>query len=107
MEVGSIGSAKWRKDSAKGLASAAMVAHFFSIRRSNWNHNCGSVSAKLGFELEIGMRSICPTSNMFDKKEGTAEEQLTRMIDAADTVGSHIVRAVWEVWKTRSQMVEV
>jgi len=38
------------------------------------------------------MKSICPTSKMFDAKEGTAEEQLARMIDAAVTVGSKIVR---------------
>jgi sugar phosphate isomerase/epimerase len=51
-------------------------------------------AAKLGLDLEIGMRSICPTSTMFDTKAGTAEEQLTRMIAAADIVGSPIVRAV-------------
>ena len=34
-------------------------------------------------DLEIGMRSICPTSAAFDKAAGTAEEQLARMIDAA------------------------
>ena len=40
------------------------------------------------------MKSICPTSKMFDPKAGTAEEQLGRMIDAAQIVGSRIVRAV-------------
>ena len=40
------------------------------------------------------MKSICPTSKMFDAKEGTADEQLTRMIAAATTVGSKIVRCV-------------
>jgi len=49
---------------------------------------------KLGIEIEIGMRSICPSSKMFDRSQGTAEEQLTRMIQAARTVGSRIVRAV-------------
>lgn len=49
---------------------------------------------RLGLELEIGMRSICPTSNLFDPRQGTAEEQLVRMIDAARSVGSPIVRAV-------------
>jgi 3-oxoisoapionate decarboxylase len=51
-------------------------------------------AARLGIEVEIGMRSICPTSKMFDAAQGTAEEQLTRMIEAARTVGSPIVRAV-------------
>lgn len=49
---------------------------------------------KLGIEVEIGMKSICPTSKMFDPKDGTAEEQLTRMIASAQIVGSHIVRSV-------------
>ena len=40
------------------------------------------------------MRSICPTSAMFDKNAGTAEEQLQRMLDAARIVRSPIVRAV-------------
>ena len=48
----------------------------------------------LGIEVEIGMRSICPTSKMFDAKAGTADEQLARMIDSAVIVGSKIVRAV-------------
>jgi sugar phosphate isomerase/epimerase len=49
---------------------------------------------RLGLELEIGMRSICPTSNLFDPSQGAAEEQLSRMIDAARVIGSPIVRAV-------------
>jgi len=47
-----------------------------------------------GIEVEIGMKSICPTSAMFDAKAGTAEKQLARMISAAVTVGSKLVRAV-------------
>ena len=48
----------------------------------------------LGLAVEIGMRSICPSAKMFDAKQGTAEEQLGRMITAAKAVGSPIVRAV-------------
>jgi len=44
--------------------------------------------------VEIGMRSLCPTSKMFDATQGTAEEQLARMVTAATTIGSPIVRAV-------------
>jgi sugar phosphate isomerase/epimerase len=51
-------------------------------------------AASRGLEVEIGMRSICPRSKMFDPKEGTAQQQLTRMLDAAHVVGSKIVRAV-------------
>ena len=49
---------------------------------------------RLGLEVEIGMKSICPTSKMFDATQGTAEEQLVRMMKAANLVGSNIVRAV-------------
>jgi sugar phosphate isomerase/epimerase len=48
---------------------------------------------RLGIELEIGMRSICPTSKAFDPKQGTAEEQAARMIATAKIAGSSIVRA--------------
>jgi sugar phosphate isomerase/epimerase len=47
-----------------------------------------------GIEVELGMKSICPTSKMFDPKDGTAEEQLARMIVSANIVGSKIVRCV-------------
>src|SRR5579863_3782968 len=80
-------------------AQKARVVHFSEIRfigglepdnlRAVRRH-----AEPLGIELEIGMRSICPTSKMFDAKAGTAEEQLGRMVDAAQIVGSHIVRAV-------------
>ncbi|MDW8130375.1 MAG: TIM barrel protein [Bryobacterales bacterium] len=49
---------------------------------------------KLGVALEVGMRSICPSSKMFDASQGTAEQQLGRMIRAARLLGSPIVRAV-------------
>lgn len=76
----------------------ANVVHFSEIRfiGSLETENLKKVRAhseKLGIELEIGMRSICPTSKAFDAKQGTAEEQLTRMINAAKTAGSRIVRA--------------
>ena len=48
----------------------------------------------LGLQLEIGMKSICPSSKMFDASAGTAEQQLSRMIDSAKIIGSPIVRAV-------------
>ncbi|MBV8831468.1 MAG: sugar phosphate isomerase/epimerase [Acidobacteriaceae bacterium] len=51
-------------------------------------------ASKLGIQIEIGMKSICPSSKMFDASQGTAEEQLTKMINAAKTIGSPIVRCV-------------
>lgn len=49
---------------------------------------------KLGIDMEIGIRSICPTSKMFDPKQGTAEEQLLKAATAAKTAGSQIMRCV-------------
>jgi sugar phosphate isomerase/epimerase len=77
----------------------AKVVHFSEVRfiGSLEPDNLRRVrhrAEELGIELEIGMRSICPTSTMFDPKAGTATEQLTRMIDSAHIVGSKIVRAV-------------
>jgi sugar phosphate isomerase/epimerase len=51
-------------------------------------------ATELGIDLEIGMRSICPSSTMFEAAQGTAEEQLTKMLAAARLVQSPIVRCV-------------
>lgn len=51
-------------------------------------------AAERGLEIEIGMTSICPASKMFNPALGSAEQQLTKMIAAAKTIGSPIVRAV-------------
>lgn len=51
-------------------------------------------AAKQDIDVEIGMRSICPSSTMFDAAQGTAEEQLGKMIQAAKIIGSPIVRCV-------------
>jgi sugar phosphate isomerase/epimerase len=77
----------------------AKVVHFSEVRfiGNLEPDNLRQVRAhaeKLGIGIEIGMRSICPTSKMFEPAQGTAEEQLTRMIHAAKIVGSPIVRAV-------------
>jgi 3-oxoisoapionate decarboxylase len=48
----------------------------------------------LGLDIEVGMLSICQTSGIFDATQGTAEEQLARMIDAAVVCGSPLVRCV-------------
>jgi sugar phosphate isomerase/epimerase len=77
----------------------AQVVHFSEIRfignlEKAHLEKVRAHAEKLGIELELGMRSICPSSTLFDPKQGTAEEQLTRMLDAAKIVGSKIVRAV-------------
>jgi 3-oxoisoapionate decarboxylase len=77
----------------------AQVVHFSEIRfiGSLEEANLRQVRAhagKLGIEVEIGMKSICPSSKMFEASQGTAEQQLERMLIAANTVGSKIVRCV-------------
>lgn len=75
----------------------AKVVHFSEIRflGSLEDDHVKKVAAhaqKLGIALEIGMRSVCPTSTLFDPKQGTAEEQLRRVIHAAHLAGSRLVR---------------
>lgn len=73
------------------------VIHFSELRfiGSLETENLKKVRAhaeERGIEIELGMRSICPTSTLFDPKQGAADEQLTRAAEAAKTVGSRIVR---------------
>ncbi|MGH9694907.1 MAG: sugar phosphate isomerase/epimerase, partial [Bryobacteraceae bacterium] len=80
-------------------ARHVQVVHFSEVRfiGSLEPENLRKVrehAGNLGIEIEIGMRSICPSSTMFDASQGTAEEQLNHMIDSASIVGSRIVRAV-------------
>jgi sugar phosphate isomerase/epimerase len=55
---------------------------------------------ELGIDLEIGMRSLCPSSSDFansqrqDPTLGTADEQIARMLVAAKTLRSPLVRCV-------------
>jgi hypothetical protein len=77
----------------------ARVVHFSEIRflgglEPEHLRRVREHAAGLGIELEIGMKSICPTSSMFEPAAGTAEEQLSRMIRSAVLLGSPIVRAV-------------
>jgi len=57
-------------------------------------------AAELKIDVEIGMRSICPTAADFQNAQkndptlGTADDQIARMIVAAKTIGSPIVRCV-------------
>ena len=80
-------SAKWK----------AKVVHFSEIRFMNnlepdHLRKVRAHADSLGIEIELGMRSICPTSKAFDAKAGPAEQQLGLMIDSAKLVGSRIVR---------------
>ena len=101
IDIFSLRSQNWTpfQDLDYCAAHGAKVVHFSEVRfiGSLDPENLRQVrqyAEKLGIEVEIGMKSICPTSKMFEPKDGTAEEQLTRMIASAKIVGSRIVRAV-------------
>jgi len=85
----------------------AKVVHFSEIRflgglEKAHLEKVRDHARKHGIEVEIGMLSICPTAARFDPKQGTAEEQLARMIDASVIVGAPIVRAVLGDWRDRA-----
>ena len=110
IDLFSLRAQKWTPFEALDYCAArkVKVVHFSEIRfignlEPDHLRKVRAHATKLGLEVEIGMRSICPTSKMFDPKEGTAEEQLGRMIDSADIVGSHIVRAVLGSGEDRSK----
>jgi len=101
IDIFSLRSQKWTPFQYLDYCAArrVQVVHFSEIRflGSLDPENLRKVrehAGKLGLQLEIGMKTICPSSKMFDPSQGTAEQQLTRMIDSAKTIGSPIVRAV-------------
>ena len=76
----------------------AKTVHFSEIRflgtlEDEHVRKVSDHAARLGIEIEIGMRSICPSSSAFDAKAGTAEEQLLRVVRAATIARSKLVRA--------------
>jgi len=54
----------------------------------------GKKARDLGLEIYAGSWSICPTSNVFRKKWGTAEEHLALGIRVAQALGSPVFRCV-------------
>jgi sugar phosphate isomerase/epimerase len=61
---------------------------------------------ELGIALEVGMRSIGPTSGSFDKAAGTAEEQILRMVEAAKILGSPLFRCFQGTQADRSSNID-
>jgi sugar phosphate isomerase/epimerase len=107
LDMYSVGAQQWTPFEQMDFAAKWQVkmVHFSEIRflgSSDWQvalapDNLRKVRAyadTLNLDIEIGMRSICPTSSGFDKAAGTAEEQIGRMVDAAKIVKSPIVRCV-------------
>src|SRR5262245_18791925 len=77
----------------------ATVAHYSEVRllgglEPDHLRRVRAYADERGIELELGMLSICPSSEIFDASNGTAEAQIVRMLDAARIVGSPFVRCV-------------
>lgn len=51
--------------------------------------------------LHVGTWSVCPTSKAFRAQNGTAEEQLSRVIRVARQLGSPVARVVLGTWEDR------
>jgi len=84
------------------------TVHFSEIRflgslEDEHVRRVGEHAAGLGIELEIGMRSICPSSSEFDSKAGTSEQQIGRMVHAATLARSKIVRAFLGTFRDRKK----
>ncbi len=107
LDMYSVGAQQWTPFEQMDFAAKWQVkmVHFSEIRflgSPDWKvaldpANLRKIRARadeLHLDVEIGMRSICPTSSGFDKAAGTAEEQLGRMVDAAKIMRSPIVRCV-------------
>ena len=80
-------------------AHGVTVAHFSeprllgSLERTHLEQVHAYAEAR-GIALEVGMLSFCPSSGIFDPAQGTADEQLARVIDAAVALRSPLVRCV-------------
>ena len=90
--------------------NGAQIAHFSEPRflGSLDEENLKKVKAHaddLGLGIEVGFGSICPTSTRFNPKEGTAPDQLRRMLFVARTLGSPIVRCYLGSMADRSTAV--
>jgi 3-oxoisoapionate decarboxylase len=101
VDMYSLGAQNWTPFQQLDFAAKwkVKVVHFSEIRflgtlEPDHLRRVRARADELGIDIEIGMRSICPSSAMFDKAQGTAEEQIGRMIAAARIVRSPIIRAV-------------
>jgi sugar phosphate isomerase/epimerase len=105
MDQFSLGAQNWTPFQMLDWAAANSVnlVHFSEIRflgSADWQvalapDNLRKVRARadeLKIDLEVGMRSICPTSSDFNKALGTVDEQIARMLAAAKLLRSPIVR---------------
>ena len=100
LDTYSLGIQNWTPYQLLEFAAARrfQVVHFSGIRflgGLDAEHLKGvrARADELGLEIEIGMGSICPTSGTFDRTAGTVQEQIARLVDAAGSVRSPLIRA--------------
>jgi sugar phosphate isomerase/epimerase len=80
-------------------ARGIRVVHFSEIRllgglEPDHVRRVRAYADRLGIALEVGMRSICPSSTIFESSAGAPEEQIVRMLDTARLAGSPLVRCI-------------
>lgn len=101
LDMFSVGAQNWTPFQQMDFAAKWKIkmVHFSEIRFLGAAGldpaNLKSIRARadeLNLDIEVGMRAIGPTSGSFDKAAGTAEEQITKMLDAAKILRSPIVR---------------
>jgi sugar phosphate isomerase/epimerase len=119
LDTFSIGAQNWTPMQILDFASRMKldVVQFSEIRflgSPDWQvaldaANLEAIRARaddFGIALEVGMRSICPTSGSFDKAAGTAEDQIVRMTEAAKILGSPLVRCFLGSQADRSSNID-
>ena len=119
LDTFSIGAQNWTPMQILDFAARLKldVVQFSEIRflgSADWQvalapANLKSIRARadeLGIKLEVGMRSIGPTSGSFDKAAGTAQEQVLRMVEAAKILGSPLVRCFQGTQADRSSNID-
>lgn len=67
-------------------------SNVFESDTDSYLRDLKSRADNLGLALYSGSGSICPTSGTFDKKAGTAAEQVAKAIRVAKGVGSPVIR---------------
>lgn len=77
--------------------NGAQVGHFSEPRllgslEEAHLHKVRAHADQLGLDIEVGFGSICPTSTRFVKEDGSAPEQLRRMLGVAKILRSPLVR---------------
>jgi sugar phosphate isomerase/epimerase len=121
VDVFSLGAQNWTPFQVLDWAAKmkVKVVHFSEVRflgSPRWQEalapdNLKKIREKAGelnIDLEVGMRSICPSSADFasaqrnDPTLGTADEQIARMLDAAKALGSPLFRCVQGTQADRS-----